>query len=422
VTVYERPGGRLYARSWDPVKEAYQRRSLGHSNKARAKEYALEQAEALTKGQDEILTGTPTVGRLIRLYLTHQTPRKSAQVQKADQRKADLWKGFLGADRDVKRITKRDWLAFTDARRAGRLCPHGAESAHELSDESECSGPSGRPVGPRTVQTDCQWLRAALSWAVDWETDEGRRLLAANPVRGYPMPTEKNPKRPTATEAQLRAILAVADQVTMEVVPAHPLHPKYGIETKEPKKLAQVPGYLRELLLLVNGTGRRIGSVRTLTYADLRLDEKPWGAIRWAADRDKIGRETTTPIGPDVRAVLDAILESRPGAGTLPLFPAPEDPTKPIDKYLADKLKSRGVALARRKAAEAGRKLELPPRWGYHSFRRKFATELKHAPGKDVADLGGWKDLNTLRQVYQMSDKDTMVQALASRLELREAR
>jgi integrase len=257
---------------------------------------------------------------------------------------------------------------------------------------------------------------------VDWETDEGRRLLAANPVRGYEMPTEKNPKRPLATQDQLEALLGVADQVTMEVVPKHPLHPEYGIETKKPKKLAQVQGYLQELLLLVNGTGRRIGSVRTLTFADLRLDEKPWGAIRWAADRDKIGRETTTPIGPDVRAVLDRILEERPGAGTVPLFPAPEDPAQPIDKYFAGKLLTRGIALAKRKAKREGRRLEIPPRWGYHSFRRKFATELKKNPDKDVADLGGWKDLNTLRQIYQMADHDSMVQALTSRLELREAK
>ena len=46
----------------------------------------------------------------------------------------------------------------------------------------------------------------------------------------------------------------------------------------------------------------------------------------------------------------------------------------------------------------------------------------KVAPDKDVADLGGWKDLNTLRQIYQMSDRDTMVQALMSRLELREGK
>ncbi|MGH3949557.1 MAG: tyrosine-type recombinase/integrase [Pseudonocardiaceae bacterium] len=159
-----------------------------------------------------------------------------------------------------------------------------------------------------------------------------------------------------------------------------------------------------------------------LTFSDLRLDEKPYGAIRWRADTDKIGRETTTPIGSDVRAVLDEIVAMRPGAGSAPLFPAPGDPTKAIDKYLADKLRKRGIALAKQEARKQGRVLEFPPRWGFHSFRRKFATELKRAPDRDVADLGGWKDLNTLREIYQMADHDTMVAALASRLELREAK
>jgi hypothetical protein len=35
-------------------------------------------------------------------------------------------------------------------------------------------------------------------------------------------------------------------------------------------------------------------------------------------------------------------------------------------------------------------------RFGWHSFRRKFATELKHIPLKDLCDLGGWKDSRTV--------------------------
>ena len=198
-----------------------------------------------------------------------------------------------------------------------------------------------------------------------------------------------------------------------------------------------MPGYLRQLLVpgQRHGPADRLGQdtdvhgsrpeasappqVRDRDGADLRLDEKPWGTIRWAADRDKIGRETTTPIGPDVRAVLNEITNARPGAGRVPLFPAPEDPTKPVDKYSTGKLLTRGIALAKRKAKEDGRTFEPPPQWGYHSFRRKFATELKGAPDKDVADLGGWKDLNTTREFYQMADHDSMVAALTSRIELR---
>ena len=423
VRVYERTiGGPLYARTWDPTIRSYRQVALEHSNRERAKDYALEQAEALRKGQDELLTGSLTLARLFRLYMEHRSPRKSAEVQKADKRRVDLFKGVLGAERDAKRVTPRDWQEFIDARREGQICGHGEAGPHERPDKTQCPGPTGRRVGPRTIATDLAWLRAVYNWAVDWSDAEGRRLLSANPVRGYEMPREKNPRRPLATADQLEALLQVSDQVTMEVVPEHPLHPEYGLKTDEPKKLATVRSYLRELLILTNGTGRRIGAVRTLTFADLRLDVKPWGAIHWPAHSDKAGYESTAEISVEVRAVLDAILDERPGAGSAPLFPAPSDPTKPVDKYFTDKLRQRGIALARRKAREEGRAFELPSRWGFHSFRRKFATELKTAPDKDVADLGGWRDVNTLRQVYQRSDHESRVAALMNRLELREAK
>jgi hypothetical protein len=59
--------------------------------------------------------------------------------------------------------------------------------------------------------------------------------------------------------------------------------------------------YLSELLDIVNGTGRRISAICQLRYDDLRLDQKPHGAIRWPAETDKQGCETEVPIGPEVR-------------------------------------------------------------------------------------------------------------------------
>jgi hypothetical protein len=37
---------------------------------------------------------------------------------------------------------------------------------------------------------------------------------------------------------------------------------------------------------------------------------------------------------------------------------------------------------------------------GWHSLRRKFATELKGASLKDLCALGGWKDHNTILKCY----------------------
>jgi integrase len=52
---------------------------------------------------------------------------------------------------------------------------------------------------------------------------------------------------------------------------------------------------------------------------------------------------------------------------------------------------------------------------GWHSLRRQFATELKHVPLKDLAELGGWKCAQTILTCYQQADQATMRQALATR-------
>lgn len=62
--------------------------------------------------------------------------------------------------------------------------------------------------------------------------------------------------------------------------------------------------------------------------------------------------------------------------------------------------------------------LSKEPGRGWHSLRRKFATELKHTPLKDLCALGGWKDPNTILKCYQRPDEGTMRQALASRMRL----
>ena len=56
---------------------------------------------------------------------------------------------------------------------------------------------------------------------------------------------------------------------------------------------------------------------------------------------------------------------------------------------------------------------------GWHSLRRKFATELKAASLKDLCALGGWKDLYTILKCYQQPDAEAMRLALENRGRLR---
>ena len=132
--------------------------------------------------------------------------------------------------------------------------------------------------------------------------------LRENPVRGFTAPAEANPKRPLASTDRYEALRAVSDQVPMEVY-----------WDGSPRQRS----YLSEVLDLAFGTGRRISAIRSLRYDDLRLDAKPYGAIRWPAATDKQGLETSAPITPTVRAALDRILRERPGIGCAVSLPEP---------------------------------------------------------------------------------------------------
>jgi hypothetical protein len=50
----------------------------------------------------------------------------------------------------------------------------------------------------------------------------------------------------------------------------------------------------------------------------------------------------------------------------------------------------------------------------WHAYRRKWATERKELPLKDVAAAGGWKDVTTLLTCYQHAEEATMLKVMAS--------
>ena len=169
--------------------------------------------------------------------------------------------------------------------------------------------------------------------------------------------------------------------------------------------------YLTELLVIVAGTGRRVTPICQLTFDDLVLDQGPHGSIRWPAATDKMGLETIVPIGPDVRAAIDRILEERPGIGKAYLFPSPLGPDKPIRYELASDWLRQAEKLAGLETQKGGL---------WHPFRRLWATERKHLPDVDVAAAGGWTGTDTLRQIYQQPDAATMLRVVLEAGELRE--
>lgn len=391
VTVFERePGGILYARCWDPSlsegKGGMRKVSLGHRDQARAKAYAHDQAGKLDRGEADLASGQIMLGELFDLYRAERTPRKATKEQATDERRFELWSRWLGEDKNPLKIALREWEGFIEARRSGAIDSRGCAVPAEKR----------RPVGERTVEADCLWIRWVFNWATRWMDANGRYVLRENPVRGFETPKEKNPRRPVATEDRYAAIRAVSDQVLME----NRWNGKRGLQR----------AHLSELLDLANGTGRRISAICRLTYADLRLDMRPYGAIRWPADTDKMGYESVVPITPEVRAAIDRVLGERPGIGRAPLFPSPDDVSKPVSKYEADKWLRKAEKLA-----------GIPTQEGslWHAYRRKWATERKDLPDIDVAAAGGWKTTATLKRAYQQADPETMLEVVLHPAKLR---
>lgn len=158
-----------------------------------------------------------------------------------------------------------------------------------------------------------------------------------------------------------------------------------------------------EVLDLAHGTGRRISAICSLRYEDLRLNDGPHGSILWPAETDKIKRSWLVPMSKEVRGAIDRVLRQRPGIGVAYIFPAGEDPTKPVRAEVASAWLLRAEKLA---------KVEKQNGSLWHAYRRGWATARKHLPVPDVAAAGGWADQHTLMSVYQQPDQATMLQVV----------
>jgi len=128
--------------------------------------------------------------------------------------------------------------------------------------------------------------------------------------------------------------------------------------------------------------------------------------VRWRGEHDKSGYEHRTPLTVEALAVLE---EARPrisGPGDLPLLPTSRDPSTCVNRWLVRDWWQE---------AEARAGLEPKRGRGWHSLRRKFASDLMDEPLKVLCELGGWKTAKTVLQCYQKVDEAQLRKALANR-------
>ena len=337
-------------------------RSLKHRDWRRAKRQADEFAAGFVGpeigGEAEAKPEPLTLETLFDIYGEEVTPTKGAHSRGHDRAAMRMFLRFFGRNRDPATLSQRDWDRFIRERRAGR------------------TGPSGKPVSDRTVEYDLKFLIAVLNWAAKSRDERGRLLLDSNPLRGLRTPTEKNPTRVVLAEQEYRALLKVSRKVDWR---------------------------FRVALVLAHETGHRIGAIRQLLWPDIDFEG---GTILWRAEHDKSGYEHITPVTTEA---LDALKEARPmnpATEEAPVLPAPKNPLA-------------GVGAARLHAwwqkAQILAELEPKPGRGWHSLRRKFASDLMEQPLKVLCELGGWKTAKTVLQCYQRADEGQLRKALEAR-------
>lgn len=333
-------------------------RSLKHRDWDLAKTQADEFAASYVQPKPEESEPPPTLGKLFDIYLKEVTPEKGDRSRKHDRTAIAMFRDFLGEPREPESISQRDWDRFIKLRGNGTV------------------GPSGRSVGPRTIERDLRLLKAVFNWAERSKTDDGRPMLGRNPLTGMKTPREKNPRRLTLSSPEYEALRRVA---------------------------AKVDWRFRVALMVAHGTGHRIGAIRQLQWSDIDLKHM---TILWRAENEKTGFEHVTPMTKEVEDALLSAKRRRAGVGATPVFPAPRDPSKPASRYLFRSWWKRAEKLAG---------LEGQKGRGWHSLRRKFASEMMHMPLKVLCDLGGWKNHRTVIECYQQTDPETLRKALENR-------
>ncbi len=340
-------------------------RTLKHRDWARAKRQADQFAAGFIDVPDGKAEAEPeplTLGALFDIYGEEVTPSKGAHSRRHDRVAMKMFLGLFGRNRDPATLSQRDWDRFIRARRSGKV------------------GPSGRPVSNRTIEHDLKFLIAVLNWASKSRDERGKLLLASNPLRGLRTPTEKNPTRVVLSEEEYQALLGVSRHVDWRFHVA---------------------------LVLAHETGHRIGAIRQLRWSDIDFEGRE---VRWRAEHEKTGYEHRTPVTAEAVAALEVARRRNPGTGNAPVLPAPRNLSASI---------SSGRAYLWWHQAERLAGLERQRGRGWHSLRRKFASDLMDLPLKVLCELGGWKEAQTVLRCYQQADAGQLRKALDSRPRVR---
>jgi integrase len=364
VRVFDRGARGLYLDYFDDAGKRVRTR-LPHTDRQRAKDEADELAV-----QFRVQAARPARLTLATLFDTYDAEvsrhKPSVSKRKHDKCCREMFLRFFGPNTEARKLSRREWDRFILARRGGTLRPASVKEP--------------RAVRDRIIEYDLKHLLAVLNWATVAGDGEGYPLLERNPLRGLPLPSERNPKRAFLSDDQYDAMLEAGDRV-------HQL--------------------VRPLLVLGHETGHRIGSIRQLRWEDIDF---AGATVTWAADRDKEGRSHTTPLTLVAVAALTTLRRNSETVGAGWVFPSPADAEQPCSRHLVRDWWERSAKIA---------KLPCGERYGWHSLRRGFATAMRDVAPRDLVDLGGWASYDTPLKCYIRPDLEAQRGAFAQRRPLR---
>jgi integrase len=393
VVCERRAGGPLYLRWWDAAagkRGAPAWRPLGHRDKELAQQEAREFSSQLLNATKNARSPQITLLELLARYEREVTAFRKPEQAREERRRIETWQHVAG-DREARAIDFPTLDRFVRERAAGSIEVPG----HKLRTPGKKQRNGKIAAGPSatTIGADIIFLNTVLNWATRVMLPNGTRLLSENPIRGYTRPKNKNPKQPVVTYDRFLKVRKCADSV-------------------DPQRLF---GYFLDL---VESLGWRVSAICGLWASDIdrRTDENaPSGRLRKRGELDKEGVEMWVPLSPAARSALDGILSVNPTIHDLPIFPAPKtrrgDRPGPWTRFHARNLLRRAEKRAGVDAIDGG---------DFHPYRRKWSTERKHLPARDVAEVGGWKDLRSLERSYQKADAATMLTVVTEPKKLRE--
>jgi len=370
------PGGVFYGITWIAGR-GQDWKSFGTMIRSEAQQHAEAFLQSLFETDGTTPTAHPlTLGELWTKY-QQESPgyRQNTERTRGDKRAyAGRLLAFFGAQKRVDHLTPNDVERYAHTRRTGQGWPDGHKT---------------NPVRANAVRDDLALLRTMILWATRERKPDGAWLLSENPLRGVKLPREENPMRPVATYDRFVKVRAAMQELA----------------TQEPSRTRWVRMELA--LVLAEATGARIGAIRGLRWSDIAFDP---ASIRFRAEFDKRGRERVVPI-PDPLAEDLRRFRVRLGAVADDwLFPcARRDEPWPREMF--------GALLS-----HADRQAGLPrvPHAGWHSYRRKWATERGDMPLKALMVAGGWKDTHTLVTCYQHPSEAALLEVMAHPMKLRE--